>query len=208
MNNYYNSFSKLKISTEEDMWLNKILILYKITDDNTAIEILKSGISYTTEYLDILTKERLRSIIRNIDYNQNIVVAAIPDFLEKYIYDISDDYFDEYKSQFDYEEDEDYLLDEIGGSYIMRKDYNDNKIMNFIPSTLVYGIISIDEKDKPVIYKNQNYFDYLSDEDKLYYCDVIDKAVNQDIDYEEYLSLVCDHKKSPNEKNFVLTKKH
>ena len=109
---------------------------------------------------------------------------------------------------YDYEEDEDYLLDEIGGSYIMRKDYSDNKIMNFIPSTLVYGIISIDEKDKPVIYKNQNYFDYLSDEDKLYYCDVIDKAVNQDIDYEEYLSLVCEHKKSPNEKNFVLTKKH
>ena len=53
---------------------------------------------------------------------------------------------DDSASQLDYEEDEDYLLDEIGGSYIMRKDYSDNKIMNFIPSTLVYGIISIDEK--------------------------------------------------------------
>ena len=61
-----------------------------------------------------------------------------------------------------------------------------------MPAPLVWEIILIDDHNKPMVCKNQYYFDTLSDEDKNTLSDLIKRGVCQEIEYEDYLSLIED----------------
>lgn len=206
----YQIYNLTDVQVKKDLWLNKILILYQIVDETKVEEISSSGISKTKEYYRILTKERLNIITNIIKKEQAIIIVAIPDTLHQYVYNISDDFFNEYKSQFNYETNEDYMLDEISGSYTIWNVLTD-ELMNFMPRSLVYGIISLDDKNELKFYGNQKYFEYLSDVEKKHLCEIIKKGTSEDVEYEEYLSLICDYYKFQNQlqekKETVLTKK-
>lgn len=213
MNKYYEEYqiyNLTDVQVKNDLWLNKILNLYQIVDQTKVEEIILSGISITKEYYRILTKERLNIITNIIKKGQAIIIVAIPDTLHQYVYNISEDFFNEYKSQFNYETNEDYMLDEISSSYTI---WNvlDDELMNFMPRSLVYGIISLDDKNELKFYKNQKYFEYLSDVEKKHLCEIIKKGTSEDIEYEKYLSLICDYYKFQNQlqekKETILTKK-
>lgn len=206
----YQIYNLTDVQVKNDLWLNKILNLYQIVDETKVEEIISSGISITKEYYRILTKERLNIITNIINKGQAIIIVSIPDTLHQYVYNISEDFFNEYKSQFNYETNEDYMLDEISSSYTI---WNvlDDELMNFMPRSLVYGIISLDDKNELKFYKNQKYFEYLSDVEKKHLCEIIKKGTSEDIEYEEYLSLICDYYKFQNQlqekKETILTKK-
>lgn len=206
----YQIYNLTDVQVKNDLWLNKILNLYQIVDETKVEEISSSGISKTKEYYRILTKERLNIITNIINKGQAIIIVSIPDTLHQYVYNISEDFFNEYKSQFNYETNEDYMLDEISSSYTI---WNvlDDELMNFMPRSLVYGIISLDDKNELKFYKNQKYFEYLSDVEKKHLCEIIKKGTSEDIEYEEYLSLICDYYKFQNQlqekKETILTKK-
>lgn len=205
----YQLYNLTDVQTKNDLWLNKILNLYQIVSETKAEEIVSSGIFKTKEFYRILTKKKFDIIINTIKKDQVIIIVAIPDTLHQYVYDINKEYFEEYKSQFNYETNEDYMLDEISDSYTICKDYDD-ELMNFIPKSLVYGVISLDDKNELIFYKNQKYYDYLSDIEKNYLCEIIKKGISEDIEYYEYLSLICDYYKFQNQeqkKGTVLTKK-
>lgn len=206
----YQIYDLTDVHVKNELWLNKILNLYQIVDKTKVKEIVSFGILKTKEYYRILTKERLNIVTNIIKKGQAIIIVAIPDVLHQYVYNINEDFFKEYKSQFDYETNEDCMLDEISGSYTI---WNvlDDELMNFIPRSLVYGIISLDDKNELKFYKNQKYFDYLSDVEKKYLCEIIKIGISEDIEYEEYLSLIFDYYKFQNQeqdkKETVLTKK-
>ena len=204
----YQIYYLTDIQVKNDLWLNKILNLYQIVDKTKVEEITSFGISKTKEFYKILTKERLNIITNIIKKNQAIIIVAIPDSLHQYVYNISENLFNEFKSQFNYETNEDCMLDEISGSYT---NWNDEELMNFMPRSLVYGIILLNEKNELRFYKNQKYYEYLSDVEKKYLCEIIKKGTSEDIEYEEYLSLINDYYKFQNQlqdkKETVLTKK-
>lgn len=206
----YQTYNLTDMQIKNDLWLNKILNLYQIIDETKVEEIASLGISKTKEYYKILTKERLNIITNIIKKGQAIIIVSIPDTLHKYVYDINENFFNEYKSQFNYETNEDYMLDNISDSYTIWNVSND-ELMNFMPRSLVYGIILLNDKNELKFYNNQKYFDYLTDEEKKYLCEIIKKGTSEDIEYEEYLSLICDFYKFQNKqqekKEIVLTKK-
>lgn len=210
MDKEYQIYDLTDIHLKNDLWLNKILNLYQIVDETKVEEVATLGVSKSKELVRILTKEKLDMLPKIIKKGQSIIIVSIPDKLHQYAYDINEEYFDEYKSQFDYETNKDYMLDEIGGSYTIWKDLYDDP-MNFMPSSLVYGIISFDNKNELKFYKNLKYFDYLLDSEKKYLCEIIKKGIDEDIEYEEYLSLIYDYYKFQNrqqdKKEHVLTKK-
>lgn len=174
---------------KEEIWSNKILVLYQIVDESEIKEYLSQGASKSNEFFRILTKQQLKELSQSIKGNQAIIVIAIPDELHKYVYDIKEDFFEEYKSQFNYETNEDYLIDEISGSYTIWDPLSDN-LLHFIPYSLIYGVISHNETNEPALYRNERYYDYLPKEEKKYICRVLKEATNQDIGYDEYLSLI------------------
>lgn len=174
---------------KDEIWSNKILVLYQIVDERKIKEYLSQGVSKSNEFFRILTKQQLEELSQGIKSNQAMIVVAIPDELHKYVYEIKEDFFEEYKSQFDYETNEDYLIDDIACSYTIWDSLSDN-IYHFMPPALIYGIISQNEDNKPTLYRNERYYDYLSKEEKKYICRVLKEATSQDIEYDEYLSLI------------------
>ena len=168
MNKEYQIYYLTNIQVKNDLWLNKILNLYQIVDETKVEEIATLGISKSKDFFRILTKEKLDMLPNIIKKGQSIIIVAIPDKLHQHCYDISEEFFDEYKSQFDYETNKDYMLEEIGDSYTIWNDFDD-ELINFMPRSLVYGIISLDNKNELKFYKNLKYFDYLLDAENNIY---------------------------------------
>ncbi len=175
----------------DEIWKNKILVLYHITDKDDMNIIQTKGITITQKYPGILTKKEINKLVTIINNKQVMLVIAIPDILHKYVYDINDADFEEYKKDYNYETNEDYMLDEISGSYAIM-DYCDCDLIvkNYLPPALIYGEILLDEDSELKFYRNQQYFDNLLEEEQKKLCDIIKSCVLSEIKYDEYLSLI------------------
>ena len=104
-----NNIDKVK----ENIWNQRILVLYQITDKDKVTNYLEDGVTRTTNYLRILTRKDLVPLANTLDQTQALVIVAIPDRLHEFVYSINPNFFSEYKSQFDYEENDNGYLDEI-----------------------------------------------------------------------------------------------
>lgn len=172
-----------------ELWHNKILVLFHIVNENEIKDVIYNGITKTDKYPYILIKNKFESLLAYLNKEQYVVLIAVPDEVHKNVYQINESFFQEYKNQFDYYDNADCLLDEISGSY-SSWDYLSDQIFNYIPSSLVYGVISLDSNNKVNFYKNDKYYDYLDDSEKRSVCEVLRDATAEDIDYDEYLSLI------------------
>ena len=123
-----NNIDKVK----ENIWNQRILVLYQITDKDKVTNYLEDGVTRTTNYLRILTRKDLVPLANTLDQTKALVIVAIPDRLHEFVYSINPNFFSEYKSQFDYEENDNGYLDEISSSY-SRWDTDTDVIENFIP---------------------------------------------------------------------------
>lgn len=173
----------------EELWEEKILVLYHIVDEADAKRIIRFGISITDNFPHALSQKYFISLLEHLKSSQFIVLIAIPDELHKYVYEIEDSFFPQYKKQFDYIEDENFLLNEISGAYSYWDSIND-KILNYIPSSLIYGIISKDSKNNIEIHKNRKYYDHLDEQEKNRIQSILKSVINGDIEYDKYLSLI------------------
>ena len=176
---------------EENLWKNKIINFYQITDETTARNALSSGITITENYFRILTKNLLKELPSQIKKGEAVIIVSVPDSIFLNIFDGEEEGLDEYKSQFDYVDNSDNNLDNIGALLTLDTSIYED-LRNFMPAPLVWEIILIDDHNKPMVCKNQYYFDTLSDEDKNTLSDLIKRGVCQEIEYEDYLSLIED----------------
>ena len=98
---------------------------------------------------------------------------------------------DKWKSQFDYVSDEDEFLSSSDvGNFCMWQSIGDY-IENFIPSFLVYAVLTLNDKDEVVYIKNNNYYDSLSKSQKLKLCKLLRKAYYEySLEYSEYERLL------------------
>ncbi len=151
--------------------------------------VLSNGISKTDKFTYILVKNKFEWLLEYLNKGQYAVLIAIPDEVHKNVYQINESFFQEYKNQFDYYDNADCLLDEISGSYGCW-DYLSGQIFNYIPSSLVYGVISRDSNNKVIFYKNNRYYDYLDESEKRNICKILRDVTTDDIEYDEYLSLI------------------
>lgn len=192
---------------KDEIWKDKILVLYHIIDKDNMNKIKMQGITITEKYPGILTKKEINKLVTIIKKDQVMLIIAIPDILHKYVYDISDDYFEEYKKDYDYEANKDLMLDEISGSYTIL-DCCDNELIvrNFIPPSLIYGVVTFDENNELKFYNNPKYFDSLTEEEQKELCDIIKSGVVNEIEYKEYLSLISSFYNRQS-REYTLTKK-
>lgn len=178
----------------DDLWNNKTIVYFHIVSRKEIKNILSNGLSRTRKYPYILVKNRFKEFIDYLKNGESMVLIAIPDEVHKYIYEIDDEFFPEWKKQFDYLDNENCFLDEI--SYSEWDSYKDI-ILNYMPYALIYGFVSRDESGKIEFIKNEMYYDNLDENEKKRLCDLIKKVSNFDIEYEEFLSLtrrkLCDN---------------
>ena len=134
-----------------ELWKDKILVLFRIVNESEIKNVLSHGLSKTDKYLSILVKNKFESLLTYLNKEKYAVLIAVPDEVHKNVYQINESFFQEYKNQFDYYDNTDCLLDEISGSYSM--DYSSDEVCNYMPSSLVYGVISRDSNNKVIFYK-------------------------------------------------------
>lgn len=197
------------------IWNDKIIVSIKLTNKKNAVKIMYRGIQkgsklYTIAKNDL--EDMIVSAMNNgfIRYNREtnsynhygaeaIVIIAIPDILYKKVYNISDSNFISFKSQFDYESNENgiALLDELSGDFSEWVWENGEYIpAYYIPSELILGYIAINTiKGEQILenvsfVENSNYFTKLSIQDQNEIIEIIKKTYFENHDYSEYCSLI------------------
>lgn len=180
-----NNIDKVK----ENIWNQRILVLYQITDKDKVTNYLEDGVTRTTNYLRILTRKDLVPLANTLDQTQALVIVAIPDRLHEFVYSINPNFFSEYKSQFDYEANDNGYLDEISSSY-SRWDTDTDVIENFIPRELIYGSIEKDKNNSLVLLKNKRFYDYLSEIEKIQLAEFLKEIFSDYTEYDEYMQLI------------------
>lgn len=171
----------------DDLWNDKTIVYFHIGGRNEMKDILVNGLSRTKKYPYILVKNRLKEFIDYLKVGEGMVLIAVPDEVHKYVYEIDDEFFSEWKRQFDYLDNENCFLDEI--SYSEWDPYKDI-ILNYMPYALIYGVVSRDENGRIDFIKNEMYYDYLDENEKKRLCDLIKRVSNSDIEYDDFLSLI------------------
>lgn len=173
----------------KDLWNNKVIVLFHLINRKEVNNVLNNGFSRTEHYPYILYQNEFMSVYDFANNDISVAIVAIPDEVYMKVCEIKEWLYDEWKSQFDYYSVEDSLLDEVNCfcNWNRGADY----IENFIPSSLVYGVISLNENGEPNFYKNENFYDSLDKSQKKVLCELLNKAYyKQEIPHSKYNSLV------------------
>lgn len=174
-----------------DLWNNKTNVLFHVINSSDVVEVLENGFTRTDRFPFILVQSQFDSLFSFINENSSVVLIAIPDDLYMRVFDMEEDDFYEWKSQFDYVYDEYELLSSSDvGSFCMWQSCGDY-IENFIPTSLVYATLSLNEKGEVIYQKNDRYYDNLSKSQKLRLSKLLKKAYYEyDMPYNTYEKLV------------------
>lgn len=170
------------------LWKDKVIVLFHLINDEKINKVLDAGFAKTEKYPYILYKNYFDKMLSYIKPGTSIALIAIPDEVYKHVYGISDPFYSEWKSQFDYVDDSGASLDEIGSFCVWNQ--LTNKIENYIPSSLIYGIISFDNEGKQVFCKNERFYDNLKESQKSETCELLRIGFYEhEISYGKYLHL-------------------
>lgn len=200
---------------KDKIWNDKIIVSIKPTNKKNAVKIMHRGIQKGSQ-LYTIAKNDLEDMIISamnssfIRYNKEtnsynhygaeaIVIIAIPDILYKKLYNISDNNFISFKSQFDYESNENGigLLDELSGEFsewVWEK--GEYIKVYYIPSELILGYIAINTikgeqiLDNVSFIENSNYFTKLSIQEQNEIIEIFKNTYFENHNYYEYCSLI------------------
>lgn len=174
-----------------ELWDNKTNVLFHIISGSKVNEALNNGFTRTTRFPLVLVQNKFDDLLNYVNKGSSIALIGIPDDLYMNVYGIEKVYFDKWKSQFDYVSDEDeYLSSSDVGNFCVWQSIGDY-IENFIPSFLVYAVLTLNDKGEIVYIKNNNYYDSLNKSQKLKLCKLLRKAYYEySIEYSEYERLL------------------
>ena len=200
---------------KNEIWNEKIIVSIKLASKQNAIETLNNGIQKGDRLYTISKNDLDEMIVCAMNngfksYNlethkyekfgaESIVIVAIPDILHKQVFDIDNTDFINFKSQFDYENNENGIgmLDELAGYYsdlIWEK--GEEIPVYYIPSELILGYISFFTLDKENVFENiiftENpcYFTKLNNSEQKNVIQLIKKTYVESSNYSKYCSLI------------------
>ena len=175
----------------KELWDNKTNVLFHVISSSEVSEVLNNGFTRTSHFPYLLVQSKFDDLVNYVNSGSSVALVAIPDDLYMNVYGMEKELFDKWKSQFDYVSDEDeFLSSRDVGNFCMWQSMGDY-IENFIPSFLVYAVLTLNDKGEIVYINNNNYYDSLSKSQKLKLCKLLRKAYYEySLEYSEYERLL------------------
>lgn len=175
----------------KELWNNKVNVLFHIIGSGEVKEVLNNGFTRTSCFPFTIVQSKFNDLFSYVNSGTSVALVAIPDDLYMNVYGLEKERFDKWKSQFDYVYDEDGILSSGDvGNFCMWQSIGDY-IENFIPSFLVFCVLTLNDKGEVIYIKNNNYYDSLSKSQKLKLCKLLRKAYYEySMEYSEYEKFV------------------
>lgn len=157
-----------------DLWENNMLVIAEIESISRFTFICKK---------DLEVGSRLYSLLEQ----ENMKIYVISDELYKKLFDLTAKQLNEYKTQFDYYNNETAVLDDLFNEFIFLYYINgEYKNFYFVSDEIYYGLLTIDESGVLVINKNLEY----NKEHSKKYIETYKHLYNGDYDTEEAIEII------------------